>query len=57
VPSSRWILHPTVTISPGSDAQRAEALHEEAHRNCFIANSLKIPVITHPKIVMHREDQ
>lgn len=50
-------LHPTVTVSSGSDVQRAEALHEEAHKNCFIANSLKVPVATHPKIVSRREDQ
>jgi len=43
-------LHPTVTISLASQTELAEALHEEAHKNCFIANSLKIPVITHPKI-------
>jgi organic hydroperoxide reductase OsmC/OhrA len=50
-------LHPMVTISAASDAQRAEALHEEAHKNCFIANSLKVPVITHPMIVTHHGDQ
>lgn len=43
-------LHPAVTISAGSDAERAEALHQEAHRGCFIANSLKVPVILHPAI-------
>jgi len=44
-------LHPTVTISPTSDANLAETLHEEAHKYCFIANSLKIPVITHPRTI------
>jgi organic hydroperoxide reductase OsmC/OhrA len=44
-------LHPTVTISPASHAKLAEALHEEAHKICFIANSLKVPVIAHPKIM------
>ncbi len=43
-------LHPRVTISSTSDARIAEDLHEEAHRNCFIANSLKVPVITHSTI-------
>jgi organic hydroperoxide reductase OsmC/OhrA len=50
-------LHPMVTISAASDALRAEALHKEAHKNCFIANSLKVPVITHPMVVRHSEDQ
>lgn len=43
-------LHPKVTITPESDIQRAEALHEEAHKNCFIANSLNVPVFTHPQL-------
>ncbi|MGA7158545.1 MAG: OsmC family protein [Acidobacteriaceae bacterium] len=50
-------LHPTVTISKTSDPKRAEALHEEAHKSCFIANSLRIPVSTHPKIAIQPEDQ
>ena len=43
-------LHPAVMISSTSDAKRAEALHAEAHEVCFIANSLKVPVIVHPTI-------
>lgn len=42
-------LHPQVTTAPESDRRRAEALHEEAHRNCFIANSLGFPVFIHPR--------
>lgn len=38
------VLHPRVTLAPGSDLQRAEALHEEAHKACFIANSVNFPV-------------
>jgi organic hydroperoxide reductase OsmC/OhrA len=43
-------LHPSVVIDAASDASRAEALHEQAHQSCFIANSLKVPVIIHPAI-------
>lgn len=43
-------LRPTVTITAASDAVRAEALHEKAHHACFIANSIKAPVIVHPVI-------
>jgi organic hydroperoxide reductase OsmC/OhrA len=50
-------LHPMVTISPASNAGVAEALHEEAHKNCFIANSLKVPVIAHPKTIAPSQDQ
>jgi organic hydroperoxide reductase OsmC/OhrA len=47
-------LRPAVTIDPTSDAGLAEALHEEAHKKCFIANSLKVPVIAHPAITTTR---
>lgn len=49
-------LHPAVTITSASDAKLAEALHDEAHRNCFIANSLKVPVMLHPRITMQGRD-
>lgn len=37
-------LHPSVTIAAGSDEAVAMELHEEAHRLCFIANSVNFPV-------------
>jgi organic hydroperoxide reductase OsmC/OhrA len=37
-------LHPRVTIEADSDEAKALALHEEAHHNCFIANSVNFPV-------------
>lgn len=37
-------LHPEVKISPESDAAKAQALHAEAHKFCFIANSVNFPV-------------
>jgi len=37
-------LHPVVTIVPGGDRVRALALHEQAHRLCFIARSVNFPV-------------
>ncbi len=37
-------LRPKVTLSPESDPVRAQALHEEAHRCCFIAASVNFPV-------------
>jgi organic hydroperoxide reductase OsmC/OhrA len=36
-------LRPEVTISRG-DAERAKALHREAHEKCYIANSVNFPV-------------
>ena len=38
------VLKPVVTIAAGGDVARAEALHEDAHRLCFIANSVSFPV-------------
>ncbi len=37
------LLRPMVTIAEGSE-QDAHRLHEEAHRMCYIANSVKFPV-------------
>jgi organic hydroperoxide reductase OsmC/OhrA len=38
------VLHPRVTISADSDADKALALHEQAHEQCFIASSVNFPV-------------
>ena len=45
----RVVLRPQVRISAG-DADKARALHAEAHRLCFIANSVNFPVECEPKI-------
>ena len=41
-------LRPEVTLQDEADRERAEALHAEAHRLCFIANSLSAPVTVEP---------
>ena len=43
-------LHPKVMIAPGSDPEKARALHERAHAICFIANSVNFPVRNKPTI-------
>ncbi len=43
-------LHPRVVISDGSP-ERANELHEEAHRTCFIASSVNFPVTCEPSLV------
>jgi organic hydroperoxide reductase OsmC/OhrA len=45
-------LNPTVKIENGFCVERAGALHDEAHRNCFIANSVNFPVRLEPEIVV-----
>ncbi len=37
-------LRPHVTITADSDADKLQSLHEDAHRRCFIANSVNFPV-------------
>lgn len=43
-------LRPHVAIAAGSDATRAVALHEDAHRKCFIANSVNFPIAIEPMV-------
>ncbi len=43
------VLHPHVRIVAG-EVERARALHEEAHRRCFVANSVNFPVEVAPVI-------
>jgi organic hydroperoxide reductase OsmC/OhrA len=40
----RVTLRPYVTLAPGSDRHKALALHQTAHKNCFIARSVNFPV-------------
>jgi organic hydroperoxide reductase OsmC/OhrA len=43
------VLRPRVRIEAG-DPARARALHDEAHRKCFVANSVNFPVRHEPTI-------
>jgi len=47
----RVVLRPRVTIAAGGDVGKARALHREAHRMCFIANSVNFEVQHDPEIV------
>lgn len=38
------VLHPVVTVAAPEMAERCAELHERAHENCFIANSVNFPV-------------
>ncbi|SFT53243.1 Organic hydroperoxide reductase OsmC/OhrA [Actinopolyspora lacussalsi subsp. righensis] len=44
------VLRPVVTVRSESMRDRAEKLHEQAHRKCFIANSVNFPVRHEPGI-------
>ena len=47
---SEVMLRPLVTIGAGCDIELARQLHEEAHRLCFVANSVNFPVRCEPTI-------
>jgi organic hydroperoxide reductase OsmC/OhrA len=44
------VLRPAITVEPGADLSRAEALHEQAHGLCFIARSVNFAVLCEPRI-------
>lgn len=46
-------LHPRVIVAKGTNLAEAEAIHEKAHANCFIANSVNFPV-THEAVIIER---
>jgi len=41
-------LRPQITVRPGADMTRAEAIHHEIHKVCFIARSVNFPVTIAP---------
>lgn len=43
------VLHPVVTITDVSRIAEANALHDQAHGKCFIANSCNFPVKHQPE--------
>ncbi|MCW5774314.1 MAG: OsmC family protein [Rhodospirillaceae bacterium] len=45
------VLRPRVTVARGADLALAAKLHERAHAECFVANSVNFPVRHEPVIV------
>ncbi len=37
-------------MAAGSDEAKAQALHEQANRLCFIANSVNFPIVHQPTV-------
>lgn len=52
---TRAVLHPEVEVAEPAMADKALALHADAHRLCFIAGSVNFPV-AHEATVTVRED-
>ncbi len=44
------VLRPRVRPAPGSDRDKIQSLHHEAHANCFIARSVNFPVRCEPVV-------
>ena len=44
------VLQPDILIAAGDDRNKARALHEIAHRKCYIANSVNFPIRHEPLI-------
>jgi organic hydroperoxide reductase OsmC/OhrA len=47
---TRVLLHPRIVVRPPATEERVRALVETAHRECFIANSLRADVEVFPEI-------
>ncbi|MBT1705516.1 OsmC family protein [Chryseosolibacter indicus] len=45
-------LHPVVTVDKEEMTEKANALHHEANKMCFIARSVKFPVHHKPKVLV-----
>lgn len=52
---TRALLRPRVEVASGAMAEKAAALHEEAHRLCFIAASVNFPVEHEPVVTAGQE--
>ncbi len=51
------VLRPRVTVAAPEMADRAAALHEGAHKLCFIANSVNFPVRHEPVTLVQESDR
>lgn len=46
------VLHPVVEVADAAMAEKAAALHADAHRLCFIAGSVNFPVRHEPTVTV-----
>lgn len=52
---TRVTLHPRVTVAERGMADKATALHSEAHHMCFIARSVNFPMHHFPEVVCYEK--
>jgi len=48
---SRATLRPSITLAPGADRAKAEALIEKAHEQCFISSSVTTKIAIEPRFL------
>lgn len=48
------VLNPEVSINKEGDVDKANALHAQAHKMCFIANSCNFPISHLPNCIVER---
>lgn len=48
------VLNPVVVITNEAQIEQANALHEQANKMCFIANSCNFPIKHQPKCIVER---
>lgn len=46
------VLRPRVTVAAGSDPSQVEELVRQGHQECYVANSLSVPVAVEPTVMM-----
>ena len=46
------LLRPKVVLEPGSDLEKARALHEKAHSICVVVNSVNFPVRHEAEVIL-----
>ncbi|MFH8382063.1 OsmC family protein [Kitasatospora sp. NPDC018058] len=50
------VLHPRIEVAEAGMAEKALALHADARRACFIANSVNFPVRNEPEVAVAGQD-
>ncbi|MBE7186789.1 OsmC family protein [Jatrophihabitans endophyticus] len=49
---TRIVLRPNITLAPGADRARVAELVEQAHEECFIANTLDTEIVLDPSVTV-----
>lgn len=53
----RATLRPKITVQPGADLAKADAIHHEIHKYCYIARSVAFPVTIEASFQTEQPDE